>query len=93
MFLREKGFVFFAFLFYSSVSKARFKNAFSGFNTTNFWAIFFEKSLSKKSSEKELNKVNKKLSSIKRSNKDLLLNMKNIDYPEGNYIYIIKQKN
>jgi hypothetical protein len=46
----------------------------------------------KKTSEKELNKVNKKLNSIKLSNKDLLLNLKNIDYPEGNHIYIIKQK-
>jgi prophage antirepressor-like protein len=46
-----------------------------------------------KLSKKNLDKINKKLSSIKRSNKDLLLNMKNIDYPVGNHIYIIKQKN
>ena len=52
----------------------------------------FGKYILDKSSKKELDKINKKLSSIKRSNKDLLLNMKNIDYPEGNHIYIIKQK-
>jgi len=45
-----------------------------------------------KKSKKELDKVNKKLDSIKLSNKDLLLNLKNIDYPEGSHIYIIKQK-
>ena len=45
-----------------------------------------------KKSKKELDKVNKKLNSIKLSNKDLLLNLKNIDYPEGSHIYIIKQK-
>jgi prophage antirepressor-like protein len=45
-----------------------------------------------KKSKKELDIVNKKLKSIKKSNKDLLLNMKNIDYPKGNHIYIIKQK-
>ena len=43
-------------------------------------------------SKKELDIVNKKLKAIEKSNKDLLLNMKNIDYPKGNYIYIIKQK-
>lgn len=53
----------------------------------------FGKYILDKSSKKELDKMNKKLSSIKRSNKDLLLNMKNIDYPVGNHIYIIKQKN
>ena len=46
-----------------------------------------------KESKEELNKINKKLNSIKKSNKHLLINQKNIDYPEGNHIYIIKQKN
>lgn len=46
-----------------------------------------------KSSRKELDKINEELKSIKKSNKHLMINQKNIDYPEGNYIYIIKQKN
>jgi predicted GIY-YIG superfamily endonuclease len=41
---------------------------------------------------KKIDKMNKKLKSIKKSNKDLLTNQKNIDYSEGNHIYIIKQK-
>jgi prophage antirepressor-like protein len=44
-----------------------------------------------KESKKELTKINQKLKSIKKSNKNLLINQKNIDYPEGNHIYIIKQ--
>jgi prophage antirepressor-like protein len=43
-------------------------------------------------SKKELRKINKKLKSIKRSNKDLLINQKNLDYPHGHHIYLIKQK-
>jgi prophage antirepressor-like protein len=46
-----------------------------------------------KKTKKELDKVNKKLNLIKKSNKHLLINQKNIKYPEGNHIYIIKQKN
>jgi prophage antirepressor-like protein len=45
-----------------------------------------------KESKKELTKINQKLKSIKKSNKELLINQKNIDYPDGNHIYIIKQK-
>jgi prophage antirepressor-like protein len=44
------------------------------------------------SSKKELNKINKKLKLTKKSNKQLLINQKNMDYPEGSHIYIIKQK-
>ena len=46
----------------------------------------------KNSSKKVLNKVREKLSSIKKSNKDLIINQTHIDYPEGNHLYIIKQK-
>ena len=45
-----------------------------------------------KESKKELDKINKKLKLIKKSNKDLLINQKNINYPEGSHIYIIKKK-
>jgi hypothetical protein len=45
-----------------------------------------------KESKKELDKINKKLKLIKKSNKDLLINQKNINYPEGSHIYIIKNK-
>ena len=45
-----------------------------------------------KSDKSKLNKINKKLNSIKKSNKSLKINQINIDYPEGSHIYIIKQK-
>lgn len=45
-----------------------------------------------KSDASKLNKINKKLSFMKKSNKSLKINQINIDYPEGTHIYIIKQK-
>lgn len=44
-----------------------------------------------KVSKKELDKINNKLKSVKKSNKKLIVNQKNIVYPEGSHIYIIKQ--
>uniref|UniRef100_A0A6C0E079 Bro-N domain-containing protein n=1 Tax=viral metagenome TaxID=1070528 RepID=A0A6C0E079_9ZZZZ len=46
-----------------------------------------------KIAKKELDKINEKLKSIKKSNKKLVINQKNIVYPEGSHIYIIKQRN
>jgi predicted GIY-YIG superfamily endonuclease len=45
-----------------------------------------------KSDKSKLSKINKKLSSIKKSNKSLKINQIHIDYPEGPHVYIIKQK-
>ena len=42
-----------------------------------------------KKSKKELDKVNKKLNSVKKSNKSLTNNQRNIIYPIGNAIYVI----
>ena len=42
-----------------------------------------------KKSKKELDKVNKKLNSVKKSNKSLLNNQRNIIYPIGNALYVI----
>ena len=42
-----------------------------------------------KKSKKELDKVNKKLNSVKKSNKSLLNNQRNIIYPVGNALYVI----
>jgi len=42
-----------------------------------------------KKSKKELDKVNKKLNSVKKSNKSLTNNQRNIIYPVGNALYVI----
>ena len=42
-----------------------------------------------KSDKTKLDKVNEKLTSIKKSNKSLLNNQRNIVYPNGNAIYVI----
>ncbi len=40
----------------------------------------------------KLNSINKKLNSIKQTNKSLMNNQRNIKYPIGNALYIIKKK-
>jgi prophage antirepressor-like protein len=42
--------------------------------------------------KKELDKINEKLKSIKKSNKDLLNNIRNIIYPIGSALYVIKKR-
>jgi prophage antirepressor-like protein len=42
-----------------------------------------------KTNKTKLDKVNKKLTSIKKSNKSLLNNQRNVTYPVGNAIYVI----
>jgi hypothetical protein len=42
-----------------------------------------------KTNKTKLDKVNEKLTSIKKSNKSLLNNQRNVIYPNGNAIYVI----